>query len=262
MRKSSEHPPIWEHPPETSRSGIEIFLAFFNVKLPLLRIITPHGTYSDASRSLQCDLAYYHPHHCSAPIYLTFFVTYFFPPPTTGNTDNTLPDQDIDSDHPLSIVSLFSGNHVICYIVLMDYMIPMTRAPPLETTQKTTTQIHLRSRALGTLLLLLKTSMIMLSLSTKLYTWTREHKFELVRKKAFKRKSDKTINESKKQAPDSYFLGGCSEGGECSVTYEERLTMKNAKKIAIPDRDMSGGVLPGGCSEDFPIYYIAARRMI
>ena len=39
-----------------------------------------------------------------------------------------------------------------------------------KTTQNTTTQIHLRSRALGIFLLLLKTSMIMLSLPTMLYT--------------------------------------------------------------------------------------------
>lgn len=49
------------------------------------------------------------------------------------NTDDTLSDQGIDSNHPLSIVSIFSGNYVICYIVLMEYMIPMTRAPPLDT---------------------------------------------------------------------------------------------------------------------------------
>ena len=29
------------------------------------------------------------------------------------NTDDTLPDQGIDSDHPLSVVSLLSGNYVI-----------------------------------------------------------------------------------------------------------------------------------------------------
>ena len=49
----------------------------------------------------------------------------------------------------------------------------------------------------------------------------------------------------KNQAPDSYFIGGCSEGGGRSVTYEEQLTMKNAKEFA--DRDVLGG-----CSEDFP----------
>ena len=159
-------------------------MAFFNLKLFRLRIIIPYGTYLDESRSLRCNLAYYHSHHCPvqhlcikhSPLH------YIFPPPSMENTDDTLPDQGIDSDNTLSIVSLFSGNYVICYIELMDYMISMTRAPPLETTQKTTTQIHLRSRALGTLLLLLKINMIMLSLPTK-HTWTLEHKFELVRKK-------------------------------------------------------------------------------
>lgn len=32
-----------------------------------------------------------------------------------ANTDDTLPDQGMDSDYPLSIVNLFSGNYVIFY---------------------------------------------------------------------------------------------------------------------------------------------------
>ncbi|MCJ1260481.1 hypothetical protein MMC22_000342 [Lobaria immixta] len=86
------------------------------------------------------------------------------------NTDDTLSDQGIDSDHPLSISST-TGN----YTENEDPNTPDEQsswdiAPPPENQYD---NAELADKAT--------------------HTWTQENKFELVRKKAFKRKGDRTI---------------------------------------------------------------------